>query len=238
MQPEYLARLSKPVQQFIHKVEEGAGIGIEVLLSTKQNGGGTAGQGKLAVIIDARRVQLFAPTNGYFPDGAVRHEVLHVQRFHIDRVPKLALADEESWDEGFSDALGALDNAIEHIVIVPVELQIHPERRQHWEAVMRDVCSGLSDIPEGDRRLAVCLHWAFLRNALPDSPQIEITRNFLNTHALLGMADHFVNQFLAAAPSKEEMMRILAFTFPEFPWNRVALEYINSTTGTYQTPIP
>jgi len=238
MQPEYLARLSEPVQQFILEVEEGAGVDIKVILDPNQNEGGTTGQGKLAVVIKAQSIQLFAPTNGYFPDGAVRHEVLHVRRFHVEGVPKLALADNEEWDKGFSDALGNLDNAIEHVVIVPVELQFHPERRKHWEAVMRNVCLELPHVPEGERSLAVCLHWTFLRHVLPNSPPVEIARNFAKAHALLEMADHFADRFISVAASKEELVRLLFLTFPEIPKNRAALEYINSMTGTCQKPIP
>lgn len=238
MQPEYLARLSDSVQEFIHEVEEEGEIDIEVILSSKLNEGGSTRQGNLEVVINAQRVQLFAPTNGYFPDGAVRHEVLHVQRFHIEGVPKLALADDEDWDRDFSDALVGLDNAIEHVVIVPVELQFHPERREHWEAVMRNVCSELPYVPEGERCLAVCLHWTFLRHVLPRSPEIEIVRNFAMEHGLLEMADHFADQFLAIAANKEEIVRFLFLTFPEIPKSRAALEYINSFTGTRQMPIP
>lgn len=238
MQPEYLARLSEPVQQFILEVEEGAGVDIKVILDPNQNEGGTTGQGKLAVNIKAQSVQLFAPTNGYFPEGAVKHEVLHVQRFHVEGVPKLVLADNEEWDKGFSDALGALDNAIEHVVIVPVELQFHPERRKHWEVVMRDVCLELPAVPEGERRLAVCLHWTFLKHVLPDSPLVEVAKHFAKKYALLEMADHFADRFISVAGSKEELVRLLFFTFPEIPRNRAALEYINSMTGTSQRPIP
>lgn len=238
MQPEYLARLSEPVQQFIHEVEEGAGVYINVILDPKLNGGGTDGQGNLEVVINAQRIQLFVPTTGYFPDGAVRHEVLHVRRFHVEGVPKLALADSEKWDKGFSDSLGALDNAIEHVVIVPVELQFHPERREHWEAVMRNVCSELTFVPEGERRLAVCMHWTFLRRVLPSSPQVEIVRNFAIKHALLEMADHFADQFISVAASKEELVQLLFLTFPEIAKHRAALEYIDSMTGTRQKPIP
>jgi hypothetical protein len=238
MQPEYLARLSGPVQEFIGEVEGQAHLGIEVRLDSRLNNGGPMGRGNLEVDIAARRIQLFAPTNGYFPDGAVRHEVLHVQRFHVDGVPKLALADGAAWHKGFRDVLAALDNAVEHIVIVPVELQFHPERRTHWEAMMSDVWSGLPFAPEGELRLAVCLHWTFLRHVLPGSPQIEIARNFMNEHALFGEADAFADQFLSVAASKEEMVRILFLTFPEIPKNRSALEFVNSVTGTRQTPIP
>lgn len=238
MRPEYLDRLSDSVQKFIREVERQAGVEIEVLPSLKQNDRGPTGQGTLEIVINAQNIQLFAPTNGYFPDGAVRHEILHVQRFHIEGVPKLALVDEEDWDRGFSDAMGALDNAIEHVVIVPVELQFPPERREHWEAVMRNVCSGLPDVPESERRLAVCLHWTFLRHVLPDSPQFEIAKHFATKHGLLEKADHFADQFLSAAVSKEEMVRVLFQTFPEIQKSRAAFEYINSVTGTRQTPIP
>lgn len=238
MQPEYLARLSESVQQFIIGVEKGAGIEIDVIRAPSQNRGGTTGQGKLAVAINARSIQLFAPTNGYFPDGAVRHEVLHVQRFHVEGVPKLALADAEDRNKNYSDGLCALDNAIEHVVIVPVELQFQPERRKHWEAVMQKVCLGLSDVPEDERSLAVCLHWTFLLNVLPGSPSLEIARKFAEQHALLEMADQFADQFISAAASKEELVRLIYLTFPELPKHRAALEYINSITGTRQKPIP
>lgn len=238
MQTEYLDLLSKPVQQFILEVEKAAGVDIKVIPDLKQNEGGTTGQGKLAIVINAQSIQLYAPTNGYFPDGSVRHEALHVQRFHVEGVPKLVLADDEEWDKQFSDGLGDLDNALEHIVIVPLELQFHPDRHTHWEAVMQDVCLGLPNVPEGERQIAVCLHWTFLRHVLPDSPSVEIARNFANDHALLEMAEHFADQFIAVMASKEEIVSLLYRTFPEIPLNRAALEYINSITGTCQKPIP
>jgi hypothetical protein len=237
MHPEYLARLSGPVQEFVREVEAKAHLDIEVVLDSTLNSGGPIGQGNLAVEITARRIQLFAPTNGYFPDGAVRHEVLHVQRFHVDGVPKLALAD-GAWDKRFSDVLAGLDNAVEHIVIVPVELQSHPERRPHWEALMSNVLAELPFAPEGELRLAICLHWTFLRHVLPGSPQIEIARNFMNQRALAEDADAFADQFLSVAASKEEMVRVHFLTFPEIPKDRAALEFVNSVTGARQTPIP
>lgn len=237
MQFEYFSRLTRPVQEFVSTVEQGANIDIQVVLDVKLNSGGSTGQGKLAIVIEAQNIRLFAPTNGYFPDGAVRHEMLHVKRFHIDGVPKLALADTADWDKAYSDGLGDLDNAIEHIVIVPEELQFHPDRREHWEAVMSNVCSELYLIPENERCLAGSIHWAFLRHVLPDSPHIETVRNFLVQHMFLDKAENFLDQFLSVLASKEEMVRVLFSAFPEIPKNRAALEYINSTTGTHQIPI-
>jgi hypothetical protein len=65
-----------------------------------------------------------------------------VKRFHVDGVPKLTTA--ARGRGGISpDAMGHLDNAIEHVALVPWELRLLPERREHWEAVLQGVCSGL-----------------------------------------------------------------------------------------------
>lgn len=238
MQPQYLARLGRPVQEFIREVERKASLEIEVILESKLNNGGPMALGNLEVDITDRRIQLFAPSNGYFPDGAVRHEVLHVQRFHVDGVPKLALARGTHWDTGLRDGLVRLDNAIEHIVIVPTELRFHPERRLHWEAVMRKVLSGLPSVPEGEGRLAACVHWTFLRHVLAGSPLIEKARRFLDEHDLAEEADVLADQLLFAVPNKEEMVRILFLAFPEIPKHRAAFEFVNSVTGTRQMHIP
>jgi hypothetical protein len=165
--------------------------------------------------------------------------VLHVRRFHVEGVPKLALADSEEWDEGFSDALGDLDNAIEHVVIVPLELQFHPERRRHWEAVMRNVCLEASRCARG--RSAPCgLSSLDIPATCPTiRASVEIARSFAKEHALLEMADHFADRFMSVAASKEELVRLpISSPFQKSRRTRAALEYINRMTGTCQKPIP
>jgi hypothetical protein len=236
MQQEYLFRLSEPVRDFVLKVESAAGINIQVMQDEKLNSGGPAGVGNLEIIIEARKVHLFIPTNGYFPDGAVRHEVLHVEQFHVRGVPKIVLADTVDWNKSFSDALGQIDNAIEHIVIVPIELRHHPERWAHWEAVMSNVCTNLHTVPDAERCLAVCLHWSFMSQVLPDSPNFEILRNYADIYDLIEVAESFSKQFLAL--SKEKKVSMLFSKFSDLlPLEHAALEYINSVTGAKQFQI-
>lgn len=199
MQIEHLALLSESVKEFVLEVEVTAGIKIQIIQDARLNNGGPTGGGNLEVVINVQRVEIFAPTNGYFPDGAVRHEVLHVKRFHLDGVPKLVLSDEVDWDKPFSDALGQIDNAIEHIDIVPIELGLHPERRTHWEAVMTNVCANLHTVPDVERRLAVCLHWTFLTHVLPDSPNFQLLESYARECGLVEIATIFSEQFLASS---------------------------------------
>ena len=66
----FFSQLSEPVQAFVRQVEECANMNIEVILSARLNGSGPSGHGRLEVVINAQCVQLFAPTDGYFPERA------------------------------------------------------------------------------------------------------------------------------------------------------------------------
>lgn len=135
------------------------------------------------------------------------------------------------------DALGGLDNAIEHVIIVPVELQFNPERIGHWEAVMRNVCAELENIPNAERPLAVSLHWTFLKHVLPESQSIAVLRSYADKNNLLDVAERFAVRFIELVGSKENIVKLIFETFPEIPKDRIALEYINKITGTHQKPI-
>jgi hypothetical protein len=236
MQASYLNRLGAPVQDVVRELEQRANIDIQVLSDPRLNRGGPLGQGHLEVLVEERRNLIFAPTNGCFPDGAVRHVLLHVKRFHFDGAPKLKVAARRRG--GISpDAMGHLDNAIEQIAIVPWELRLHPERREHSVAVLQGVCSSLSDVPRVELILPSCMLWSFLRHVLSGSTPTETARRFAVEHGLLEVADRFADQVLAA-PIKEAAVQLLFATFPEMNKDLAALEYISSRTGAIQRPIP
>ncbi len=228
MQAEYLARLSPSLQQFVREVEQHSGMYVNVLLDAKLDTRGPSAEGLLAIEINHRRIRLFAPTHGYFPEGGVRHELLHVQRICVQGIARLKLADEEHWDEDFHSELSDLDNALEHLAIVPVELQFHPERLGHWESIMEGVCLALLRESKADHSLAGCLHWTFLRHLLPDSPSVETLRRYLHQHELLEKANAFSKQILTSLDSKEKMIGVVCSFFPHFPIGRVGFDYFRS----------
>lgn len=241
MQPDFLARLRPEVRDFVLAVEDDAGIAIDVEPDEELNNGGPLGQGKLKVVIEASFAQLYAPTNGYFPDGAVRHEVLHVRRLHVEGVPRIALADAVDFDPEFEGELARVDNALEHLVIVPTELHHHPERRVHWEAVMAYVWS--QAIPQSptplDRRISVCLHWTFLRHVLPDSPTVQVASDLMQGHrGLRAEADAFAAQAVALLDDKPSLVQLFFDQFTDVLRAKAALEYVSSMTGRKQVPIP
>lgn len=238
MQADYLHLLSPAVQAFVEEVEAGAGLTIEVVPNAELNDGGPAGQGKLSIDIESQSIRLNTPTNGYFPDGAVRHEVLHAHRLHVAHVPRLAVAEDADWDPAFESGLTQVDNALEHLVIVPTELQHHPERLAHWDAVMSQLWGQkLAQSNALDRRIGVCLHWAFLRHVTPTSPVLEIAMAFMQTHNLTAEADAFADHLLPRLGNKVDVAQAFFDWFGEVPKTRVALEYLSSVNGTMQVAL-
>lgn len=240
MQPVYRSRLSQAVQTFVDKVEAEAGLAIEVVEDAALNSGGPTGRGMLKVDIEASRVRLYAPTNGYFPDGAVRHEALHVHRLHVEGVPRLALAEDENWAPDFEQALVRVDNALEHLIIVPIELHHHPERREHWEAMMArawkiDLSAAHSAL---DRRIGACLHWTFLRHVLPGSPAVDTAIAFMEAHDLRAEAESFGDEVVSRLTDKLSVVRIFFDRFHDVSRTRAAVEYLSNASGAKLYPIP
>ncbi len=215
MQPKYLHLLGDAVKQFVLEVEQDCGMPIDVFEESSLNNTGPLGKGRLEVSIEPYRLRIFAPTNGYFPEGAVRHEVLHIHRFYVEGVPKLVLRNQTRDNRDLAENFTDIDNALEHLVIIPLELQLNPERLEHWDAMATEICRDLEEIPEDARKLAVCMNWTFLSHVLPNSPQTSVMRHFALRHGLLTLAEDFSARLVAVLARKEEMLRVLAQAFPE-----------------------
>ncbi len=225
MQPDYLARLSPAVSAFVQEVEAVAGVDIEVVPDEELNTGGPFGHGKLKVEAHKTPVRLLAPTNGYFPDGGVVHEVLHVRRTRVEGVPLLVGADDCSLE--LEQGLFDLDNALEHLAIVPEELTRRPERLAHWEAVMRRTWS--EDLPRmaghPAQRIWALVHWAFVREVLATSEVVNVARAFLAGAGLQAEADTFADELLAVLADKPTAVRLCLERFG-LPREMARLEYL------------
>lgn len=239
MEQQYLKRLSTEVQAFVAHIESRIGMEVRVVREEALNSSGPMRQGMLKVDVEPDSVRLHVPTNDYFPDGAVRHELLHVQRMLLDNTPRLVPSDEALNDDSFAEGLLQLDNAIEHLVIVPIELKLHPERAQHWESVMRKAwdkeVEGASDAL--NQRMCALLHWTFLSRTLPASAVSEYAGRMLEDLDLLLDAEMFSRALSARLDDK---VAAVAFFFDTFPTGRdkVELEYTSAFGATQYVKLP
>jgi hypothetical protein len=222
MRPDYLDLLDDDVRALFRQVERNAGVRIEFVDDEKLNFGGPTGQGMLRVRVDPLPVRIYVPTNGYFSNGALWHELSHVRRARIDSVPFITSV------HGYADEL---DNAVEHLFIVPEEIARYPERISHWELdaqkFWEEKVPKMAEnvLPEID----ICVNWLFLHNVLPDSSMIRVARHFIDNHVNLklkiGRISKEASDFLENG-KKSELVYLLFDQFSEIAAvNELELEY-------------
>ncbi len=234
MHADFLNRLSPDVQALVRDVEGAAGIDIAVGLDPSRATRGPDGTGILACNIDEHSATLLYPSPEYFPDGAVVHEMLHVRRFLIAGVPRLsATFGHPQWTENVDDVLLDLDNALEHLVIVPEELRLRPERAAYWSAVMARTWQ--TDLPAmanaDDRRRWALVHWTFLDHVLPSSPVVSTAKALLAHFDLVADAELFTAAALPKLGSKEDLVRT-CFTHLQLKPDIAVFEYLDARRRT------
>lgn len=62
----------------------------------------------------------------------VTHELLHIERYWMEHVPQLYPADRRNWKN-----CAQMENALEHLVIVPREADYGFDPHRHWNETYR-----------------------------------------------------------------------------------------------------
>lgn len=83
-----------------------------------------------AIQLNAHHATIFI-RDGHFVAQDIVHELLHAHRFWIEGVPQLVAAggDNNQWD-----ITSEVENALEHVVIVPREARYFPDTYAYWNA--------------------------------------------------------------------------------------------------------
>lgn len=126
MDSEYFEKLSKDNQYLVNSLEKQTNKPISVVID----------QSKDSMGCDVNLLRLLTPSKEYFNDGSVLHELLHIKRILIDEIPKLTINDTDNTNnpEYISQKLVyEIDNIIEHLCIIPEEIEAIPERKEYWE---------------------------------------------------------------------------------------------------------
>lgn len=199
MPPAYRALLPAWLAAMVDEAEAAMALPIEVTVDPAQAKGSPDEPDPLACQMSASFARVLVPTEGYFPAGSVLHELLHLRRFLVEGIPRLVVADalpDELWSPRLVDSLVAHDNALEHLVMVPREVEVLPERRAYWEAKMVRIWSDLAagKGSPADQREAALANWFFLRHVLPGSPSTATAETVLDNFGLMEAAEAAVAQ--------------------------------------------
>jgi len=228
MQFKYLDTLPACLEQLILKTEQEIGFEINVVVDPRRvSGRPDTTYFPMACKIGSDFASILTNTSTSLRPGSVFHELLHIRRFLVEGVPALVVCEEyEPWTAAIETALAKHDNAFEHLVIVPVELETYPERKEYWEAValqvLNDIQTGMGD--EVAKRQLGLANWAFLHRALPDSTSIPLARSILKSRNEIEHAECFCRKLFPTLKNKIEAIRIW-LEYQEVPTEMVSLKY-------------
>lgn len=226
MQKSYLDRLPDDVRFFVKQIEQDSGVEITVKVDPSRASGSPDCPGRLGCKANEHCAQILIPKCDHFPDASVLHELFHIRRFLVNGIPRIISSPTyDNWTPELKDALGSLDNSLDHLVIVPQELECRPKRKSHWkDRVLSALQSG--NISNGD----VLLNWVFIQHVLPDRNLIDKASELILRRRIKDYVTLITESLISSLSSKERTVK-LCFKHLNIPEEAGCLEYIDSKIG-------
>lgn len=151
MRKKYLVRLGSEIQALVEDIERHSGIEICVETNDSRISRNTGEPDPLACVVNESEARLLVRSTTELSDGPVLHELLHIHRFLVDGVPQISVCDDR-WSPDPERVFMQLDNNLEHLVIVPIEIQRIQERHALWVKKFRRILSQVraEQLPRAD----------------------------------------------------------------------------------------
>jgi hypothetical protein len=151
---------------------------------------------------------ILAPIRGNISEGSIIHELLHIRRFAVERVPRLETGLNYMQ---LSGSVRWMDNAIEHLFILQEEIERWPKRRGYWGNVFsREIQSTReSSKPLVDVLGHSILCYAQAQRASQHGSLLCGWRNCLKSIGKREFGEAQVGRVLAAQ-SKEEIVEVMS----------------------------
>lgn len=234
MQPEFLNRLSGNVAALVQQTEDSAGIEIAVVLDPERAFVTPDEPEPMGCEIDEHGAQLLIGDAAHFPDVSVFHELQHIRRVLLELVPRIVVCEDfEPWSPQLDTAMARLDNNLEHLIIVPRELEAYPARRGYWEDRVQRMLNRLvgNVLPNIDRERFAMLAWVLVHHMTPKQELQDAARRVLRELAIEERAEQYRDAVVGAVASKEQLVRI-TFEYFALPANAGCLKYFDAHNRT------
>lgn len=226
MQKEYLSSLDGAVGKLVVDIEYNSEVGIAIVPQPERH--------TYACKPDVNQAQILVPTSKKLDSSAVFHELLHLRRFLVEKIPCLIVSDSyEPCTPAVQDALISHDNSFEHLVIVPMEIELYPARRSHWEDSITRELRKIEEKMLGDfeNRCSTIVQWNFLRHVFPDSDLLNVAHNLLLKFGWVDAAERFFERITPVISKKENAIKIWCEELGISP-EIVAFKYLDAKNHT------
>lgn len=144
-----------------------------------------------------------------FTSSMLGHELIHLRRKLVEQVPMLMPLRTASEHE--NTMIYLFENEMEHLFIIPEEIQLFPDAEERWAEQYRDRVKSITQASSIDP-FELVFTWTQLRLSLPN--QIELGRA-LGQHlrslpeGWVNTVDYFRHDMAQALPNKHRVIDIL-----------------------------
>lgn len=233
MDNSYFDRLPLDIQELVEEIEKAVNFQIDIEVCEPDEKARRRCHSPLKCEVDQNGARIIIPAADRFPDSSVFHELLHIRRFLVEKVPRLTFCENyDPWSPDLESALTSLDNGIEHLIIVPQELARKPDRKSYWIEVMRRVLSELrtNNLSIEARERLTLRDIMFVTTVLKD-PQLTADFGGLVEQLDLSERTNALSGVVGTALHSKEQLAKAFITQLHIPSEPVCLEYIDATNG-------
>ncbi len=222
MDKTYLNKLPKNIATMVHEIELFIGDEIQTKIDDSR-------KDILACEVNQKGVSILLPEAGYFPNAAVMHELLHIRRFCIKKVPQIKVCESSDlWTPQLETGLTKLDNTLEHLIILPEEFRLYPERINYWKSRTQkalDCFDFINNLRDDQERIAL-EYWVFIQNIFADDNLVNQAKALIDKLDIADRANKFFHAVNSSINSKVQLVKI-CFKHLRLPLSIGCLEYLD-----------
>jgi hypothetical protein len=162
----YLRILPEPAQRLVAELKHLSGAEIDVGPTEETIRRQAPDRARLPLIlVDERTARIRFP--GEVQRRALVHELLHLRRAWIDAAPRLRSTQP---GDPMASRIANADQDLEHMLIVPTEIEWTPESREHWNQDYFDLADVSANHDPAAIRDNLLRFWCLIRVVLQPSP--------------------------------------------------------------------
>ena len=227
MQRAFLQRLNTETQDLVREIEAFAASEIELRAAPPPSSEAASAARAVALIASETGAILLYRGEEEFQTPAVLHELLHLRRYWIDRVPQLVPLADPQGDK--TKIANQIENALEHLIITPQEARygfdpyvgLNETARHNWQSYP------WNDITESWARRKMCLlSWLTTRLLVSDHGVKALAQQCLQKEGLLEEAENFAAKIERSKGSKERCIST-AVRFLRIPRAEAEMIYLD-----------
>lgn len=215
MEARFLETLPSKISALALRIEAYSGVEIQVT---------QYGRDVPACKVSECEAIIYFPRLDSIEPRKMLHELLHIERNWPQMIPQLFTSNDTSWPH--VEMIGKVDNALEHLVIIPREMDYGFEPFAPWNAKIRpkwqrgfwtEICH-----PD-ERRGNLLLSWLSVDFLATDGALRRLAQNALQEEGLLENAQEF-SAAMRESLDQKDRMAASAVRFLRLPPESVTLD--------------